>query len=293
MNWHLLLQRLDGAYSDHTIRAYRADFHHFAGWCRRKRLKALPAAPTTIARFVDEHSKLLKVSSIKRKLVAIKKLHRLAGYDAIADDEEVLLAIRRAKRSKPGRPKQALGITWERRNILMAQCSEDLSGLRDRVLIAVGFDTLCRRSELVALRVEDFTPNPGGTMSVLVRRAKNDQEGLGRTAHLSLETTALVQKWIAAAGLEHGPLLRPVYKTKTTSRFLSPTIVARVLKRLSRLAYDAETAEKVSGHSLRVGAAQTLTARGFGLLPIMAAGGWKSISVVARYVENVETNLWQ
>ncbi|MAN75934.1 MAG: hypothetical protein CML24_01730 [Rhizobiales bacterium] len=293
MNWHVLLRRLEGAYSDHTIRAYRSDFAHFANWCRRKRLKALPAEPSTVARFVDGHCETLKFSSIKRKLVAVKKLHRLAGFEAIADDEEVLLAVRRAKRSQPGRPRQALGITFERRERLMAQCSEDLSGLRDRVLIAVGFDTLCRRSELVALRVEDFHLNPGGTMSVLVRRAKNDQEGLGRMAHLSAETTALVQEWIAAAEQMHGPLLRPVYKDKIACRYLSPTIVASVLKRLSRLAYDVETAKEVTGHSLRVGAAQTLTARGVGLLPIMSAGGWRSINTVAKYVENVDINLWQ
>jgi site-specific recombinase XerD len=55
--------------------------------------------------------------------------------------------------------------------------ARDLMGLRDRVLLSVGFDTLCRRSELVAIR-QDLTRNGNGTYSVLVRRAKNDQVGL-------------------------------------------------------------------------------------------------------------------
>lgn len=293
MNWRALLNRLEGAYSENTIRGYRSDFDQFANWCRRKRLRALPAEPTTVAKFVDQHSEKLKASTIKRKLVAVNKLHRLAGFGPVAGDEEVLLAIRRVKRSQPGRPRQALGITFERRKELMAQCGDDFTGLRDRVLVAVGFDTLCRRSELVALRVEDFLLNPGGTMSVLVRRAKNDPEGLGRMAHLSRETTKIVQDWIATAQIARGPLLRPIYKSKVGSRYLSPSIVGRVLKRLSEQAYNADIAVQVSGHSLRVGAAQTLTARGVGLLPIMSAGGWRSANVVARYVENVETNLWQ
>ncbi len=288
-----MLNRLEGAYSENTIRGYRSDFEQFANWCRRKRLRALPAEPSTVAKFVNQHTEKLKPSTIKRKLVAINKLHRLAGHDPVADDEEVLLAVRRAKRSQPGRPRQALGITFERREKLMAQCGDDLMGLRDRVLVAVGFDTLCRRSELVALRVEDFQLNPGGTMSVLVRRAKNDPEGLGRVAHLSRETTEIVQDWIATTQIERGPLLRPIYKSKVGSRYLSPSIVGRVLKRLSQQAYDAETADKVSGHSLRVGAAQTLTARGVGLLQIMSVGGWKSANIVARYVEHVDQNLWQ
>ncbi|WMT89353.1 tyrosine-type recombinase/integrase [Pelagibacterium sp. H642] len=293
MNWKLLIERLEGAYSTNTIRGYKSDFEQFATWCRRKRLRALPAEPATIAKFVDEHSDKLKASTIKRKLVAISKLHRLAGYASVADAEEVLLAVRRVKRARPGRPRQALGITYERREKLMAQCCDDLIGLRDRVLVAVGFDTLCRRSELVALRVEDFQLNPGGTMSVLVRRAKNDPEGLGRVAHLSRETTTVVQDWLATTQIERGPLLRPIYKSKAGCRYLSPSVVGRVLKRLSAQAYNADLARKVSGHSLRVGAAQTLTARGVGLLPIMSAGGWKSANIVARYVENVDQNLWQ
>ncbi|WP_421952728.1 tyrosine-type recombinase/integrase [Pelagibacterium sp.] len=292
MNWRFLLDRLEGAYSTNTIRGYRGDFEQFANWCRRKRMRALPAEAKTVAKFVDEHSDMLKASTLKRKLVAINKLHRLAGYVPIADDEEVLLAVRRVKRAQPGRPRQALGITFERREKLMAQCGDDLIGLRDRVLVAVGFDTLCRRSELIALRVEDFQLNPGGTMSVLVRRAKNDPEGLGRVAHLSRETTEIVQDWIATAQIERGPLLRPIYKSKVGRRYLSPSVVGRVLKRLSEQAYDTDIAYKVSGHSLRVGAAQTLTARGVGLLPIMSAGGWKSANIVARYVENVDQNLW-
>jgi hypothetical protein len=44
----------------------------------------------------------------------------------------------------------------------------------------------------------------------------------------------------------------------------------------------------LSGHSMRVGAAQNLMAEGVGILPIMTAGGWKSVNVIGRYVENAE-----
>ena len=39
---------------------------------------------------------------------------------------------------------------------------------------------------------------------------------------------------------------------------------------------------------MRVGAAQDLMADGVGLLPIMRAGGWKSMNIIARYVEHAE-----
>ena len=43
----------------------------------------------------------------------------------------------------------------------------------------------------------------------------------------------------------------------------------------------------VSGHSLRVGAAQDLTAAGFGLPAIQQAGRWKSPTMPARYAEKI------
>lgn len=287
-------EKMEGAYSPSTISGYRHDFLDFATWARRRRLRALPAKSETVATYIDELIERCSPATVKHRLVAIAKIHRLAGEASPTADEKVVLAVRRARRKKPARPNQALGITAQRRDQLMAVCGDDLAGLRDRVLLAVGFDSLCRRSELVALRVEDFSLEVNGTYTVLVRRAKNDQFGEGRIARLSLATTQLVQKWVDTAGLERGPLLRPVYGQTVRSRYLDPSFVGGTLKRLSKLANYLETEVKaVSGHSLRVGAAQTLTIMGYGLLPIMAAGGWRSSDVVARYVEKVEMNVWQ
>jgi hypothetical protein len=49
---------------------------------------------------------------------------------------------------------------------------------------------------------------------------------------------------------------------------------------------------QLSGHSMRVGAAQDMMASGIGILPIMQAGGWRSMNIVERYVQNasVEQN---
>ena len=73
------------------------------------------------------------------------------------EDEEVLLAMRRALRTKPRWPKQAYGLTKDLRDKLIAVCPRTLIGIRNRAIIAVGYDTLCRRSELVGLRVEDLS----------------------------------------------------------------------------------------------------------------------------------------
>lgn len=49
---------------------------------------------------------------------------------------------------------------------------------------------------------------------------------------------------------------------------------------------DDGQATKLSGHSMRVGAAQDMMIAGLDHIAIMQAGGWKTVDVVARYVEN-------
>lgn len=146
--------------------------------------------------------------------VAIRKIHRLCKLVDPTMDSEVDLAMRRIGRSQPSRPRQALGLTGNLCDALIAVCPNDLIGLRDKVLVTDGFDTLCRRGELVALSIGDFTRKDNGRYSVLVRRAKNDPEGAGRTAHLSTRTSQFVDEWLLAIGTDSGPLLRPVYRAK-------------------------------------------------------------------------------
>jgi Phage integrase family. len=113
------------------------------------------------------------------------------------------------------------------------------------------------------------------------------------TALLSSRAGALLDAWIAAIGRNTGPLLRPVYRNRVRALHLEPLSVGRVLKKLSTRANLPTTgSSKVSGHSLRVGAAQQLVLNGRGILEIMRAGGWRSINVVARYVENVDLDIW-
>jgi integrase len=175
----------------------------------------------------------------------------------------------------------------------MAACGDDMIGLRNRALVAVGYDTLCRRSELVALRVEDLEPRPRGGFSVLVRRAKNDPFAMGRTAWISGRTAEILRHWLTAGDIVQGAMFRPVYQGVVIERFPHAYSVNRILKRLAQKAGlpDADTCQ-ISGHSMRIGAAQDLMTDGRDILTIMRAGGWSSMNVVSRYVEKADLRLW-
>jgi integrase/recombinase XerD len=179
---------MEGAYSANTIRCYRADFTIFETWCQLHHRKALPASPETVADFVLAHSKSAAPATVSRRRASIAKIHRLLKLDNPVSAEEVNLATRTVFRRKGRRQEQALGLTNLLKQKLISACPTNPRGLRDRALIAVGYDTLCRRAELVQLQVDDLMVKPNGSGTILVRKSKADQYGDGRLAYLSVES---------------------------------------------------------------------------------------------------------
>jgi integrase len=290
--WRVAVARLNGAYSENTLRSYRADFASFEDWCRKARKRALPASPETVAGFIAHEAPKYLPNTLRRRVAGIRKIHRLMRLPNPVEDEEVLLAMRRALRTKPRRPKQAYGLTRQLRDKLIATCPKTLLGLRNRTIIAVGYDTLCRRSELVALRVEDLSKLEGGAMSILVRRAKNDPFGDGRLGYLTPKTVKLLKLWLKASGVTDSWIFRRVCGDRVGVSCLHPFTVNRTIKAMANVAgIDPIVITKLSGHSMRVGAAQDMMASGIGILPVMQAGGWRSMNIVGRYVQ--ETNVMQ
>ena len=99
------------------------------------------------------------------------------------------------------RPKQARGLTAAQRDQRLAARPDTLLGLCDRAMIAVGYDTLCRSSELVNFAVGDLVGLPNGGGKILVRRDKNDPFGDGRWAFLSAKAVSHLDRWLEASGV--------------------------------------------------------------------------------------------
>jgi len=250
---------------------------------------SLTASPQTVADFLKAESKSATPATIGRRRAAISKIHRLMKLENPARAEEVILATRTVFRQKGRRQDQALGLTGVLKKKLIDACPGDLPGLRDRALIAAGYDTLCRRSELVQLRIDDLTIRPDGSGTILVRKSKADQLGHGRLAYLSAEAIARIERWLDAADLMMGPIFRRVRGTHVWPDALHASAVATIIKARARDAgVDAARIAKLSGHSMRVGAAQDMAAAGIDLGAIMHAGGWKSPEMVMRYIEHMD-----
>jgi integrase/recombinase XerD len=280
----LLFARCEGAYSDITLRGYRNDLEVFKGWCERRQESWLPANQLTVASFIDEEASVKAVATVKRRVSAIQFAHRMADLASPIGHSEVQLALRRAGRAKRRRPAQALGLTAGLLRCIVEACPETLAGVRDAALFSVGYDTLCRSSELVAMRVENLSDDRS---SIQIPRSKSDQFGDGRVAYLSPVTIGRVAAWLKAAGIRTGPLFRGLHTLKVSDAALDTSSIRRRIKMSAKRAGLAPAAVAgLSGHSMRVGAAQDMMVSGFDALGIMQAGGWRTYSVLFRYVEN-------
>ena len=154
----------------------------------------------------------------------------------------------------------------------------------------LGFAGAFRRSELVALNVEDLEFYSTGLL-VVIRRSKTDQEGIGASIAITLGSTACpveaVRQWLMASRVSTGPLFRPVTRAgKILIRRLSGRAVAELVKSYARRA--GLKAADFSGHSLRSGFLTSAAARGASIFKMMDVSRHKSIDTLRGYVRDAE-----
>ena len=290
-DWHEEFKRLEGAYSPNTLRSYFACFCSFEDWASERGYTPLPARPSLVAAYVQSMSPELSPATLRNRICAIRKVHALLRYEDPTSDELVNLAIRRARRSMTARPRQASGITTDILKRMIGVQPDSVTGIRNAALLQVGYEILARRSELTALKLDDVAFSVEGTAKVIIRRGKADPYGSGRSGHLSSQTVSQLKKWLDCRNPNSNWLFQPVYKNVSIPRSISYTTVKRVILK-SLEASRVDDVGAYSSHSLRVGAAQELLRRGHSTSTIMRAGGWKSVNVLARYLEEAEVNLW-
>ena len=197
----------------------------------------------------------------------------------------VLAGFRREARQR-GRG-QVGGISWEMAETIAALTAavepDALASRRDAALVAVMSDAMLRVSEVAALRCDDIQEDGDGNGLLSIRQSKTDQEGDGAILFLGALTMRRVRAWKKAAGISTGPLFRPVrVGGMVEERALSARSVRSVIqKRAKQAGIDGV---RISGHSLRVGSAQSLALRGASLVELQQAGRWTSPHMPGRYV---------
>lgn len=273
-----------------TVKAYASDWQQFTEWCSVNHYDALPAAPVTVSEYVTQLAKRLKVATINRRLSAISEAHKLAGYMSPTTSpyvENVMSGIRRAHGT---RQKGKAAATTNIVKQMVATCDDTFLGVRDRALLLIGFAGAFRRSELVALNVENIEIVQNG-LAITIERSKTDQEGQGRTIGIPKGNNTntcpvrALERWLEIAGIKDGAIFRGVNRWgEVQPSRLSDKGVARAIKRAAESAGLDESV--FSGHSLRAGLATSAAAAGVEERDIARQTGHKNMDVLRRYIRD-------
>ena len=165
------------AYSANTHRAWKADGAVFQTFCEQAGVQFFPATPQTVRAFIIECQRVAKKpATIRRYVATITRAHAAAGLVSPCESEPVRLALKEMGRKTSARQRQAYALGWADIADFVQSAGKGLRAERERALLCVAYDTMARRSELVALNFEDVTLMPNGTGTVLIRRSKIAQE---------------------------------------------------------------------------------------------------------------------
>jgi len=243
-----------------TLRAYKADWTHFSTWCAAHGFVPVPAAPAVVGAYLASLAESHAPTTIRRRLSALGKMHRFNDLPWNPAHRDIQGPLQGALRVN-GRPVQkAAALTLPMLRQILATCDDSARGRRDRALLLFGFIGALRRSELVALRVEDVALVAGG-LRLHIRRGKTDQAGQGaevglpRGRHVETCPVLAFNDWQAVARRKAGPLFRKISTAGGIGdTALHPDAVRHILAHRVRMAgIVVENFDRLSAHALRVG----------------------------------------
>ena len=281
------LENLKNSKSKNTVRAYRSDIADFIGFCNRHNLKFLPANPNIVSLYLTNLSKKSKFSTLKRRLASISMYHKTKGHYLDTKHpiiSENLLGIKRIKGSHQIGKKPIL--INDLKLIIQAINKDKISEfekLKNKCLILLGFSGGFRRSELVALLIEDIDFVPEG-VKILIRRSKTDQSGEGFVKGIPYFENQeycpvlYLKKYLKELSSSSGKVFEICDKS-----------VALKIKKYAMLAGLDQN--NYAGHSLRSGFATSTAEHGADERNIMAMTGHKTTQMVSWYIK--EANLFK
>lgn len=303
---------------------YASGLHRFVKWATEKAKlpldQVLPpgkkgaVAVDLIRLFMAWACHRYKVSTIESTLSAIKDWHKSKGadYSHLRSDEiKNLLQSIRIEQGTEGLPQGKVGMTKPMLRLLLkyllilrknADPGWAQLHLRDLVWILLGFYGMLRRSELIALRMEDIQMGEEGGQSYIeltIRKSKTDQRGQGAQVTISGVTTdqlniaGYLQQWIQyrkSVGAAPTDPLFTAWDLDTRQLSASPITTGQALAERLKLHLgallqqypDLQINPKAYGmHSLRRGGVMAAWQAGVPVDKIKAHGRWKSDAVRA------------
>ena len=284
-----------GRWAPNTQAAYDVGWRDWETWCRLCDRSPLPAEPQAIASFIRFKAETLKWASISQRLAAIRAVHKDAKAKLektnpdrelyTLDDPIITDACKEVQRvhGSAKTPKAAI-VTKDLKRIIKGIPADHA---QDIAVLLVGFAGALRRSELVALNVDDLEFSNTG-LTITIRRSKTDKSGKGEPVAIlrsGSETCAVaaLEYWLNdITFVERGGDGGPIFRTERGTRMAAAT-VAKITKHWAQMAgFDPRP---LGAHSLRRGCITSMFRGDAKIEEIMRHSRHKTVGIALGYVE--------
>jgi len=185
--------------AENTTRSYKSDWESWEEFCGAHGFSPLPADLeqvrlylTQLTQFAGRKGRMLKPRTVQRHLAAIAAAHRAQNIGFDTRHPVLRRTMDGIRRTFGGRQEGAPALRYDDVATICKTFGLDVRSVRSKAIILLGFAGGFRRSELVALNVEDldFDKHRDG-LAVALKRSKTDQDGKGRTVAI------VAERWIA------------------------------------------------------------------------------------------------
>lgn len=242
--------RVSAGHSPGTLRQVTSYWRRWESWAEAQGLSSFPADPAHVLLFVAARAEEgAAPNTLRAHLRAIQQVHDEAGVATVGFlrlAADVVAGVER-NRVAPRKRAPVLAIPDLERmaKLALGTGESDLAGLRDWLMLVVGYTAGLRVQDLHLARLEHLERTSAGYVMRLAGR------GLGAVLLAArddaLDPVAAIEVWRERTGLRAGPLL-PVVPLRQPSRPMSKDAI---VERLQRLAARAGCTVRPTGESLR------------------------------------------
>lgn len=306
---------------ENTLRDWERDLVYITAWKLAAFGTALawPEAESVALRFVLDHSADLSdqtgpardtaealiaagrrrgldcpaPATLDRRIASWRAFHRMRNLSSPFDAPLIRAARGKARRAaaRERTPKSAHPITREVLEAMLASCDDSHRGTRDRAALMLGWASGGRRrSEIAALNVDDIDSREFAEKTLIrIRLLRTKTTGPARAPRLPLKGRAAraLMGWMRLAGLQDGPLFRPIsLADRVLPRRITPDGIREIVRhRLELAGYPPDFA---SPHGLRSGFLTQAALDGAPLAAAMQLSLHRSAAQAQSYYADVE-----
>jgi integrase/recombinase XerD len=279
----LIQTTLDGLDSRHSRRNYERALRDFWRWYAAQiETAAPPVCRATLQRYRAELVAAgLRAGNVNFRLAAVRRCLREAADNGAITEAEARSACTVEAMQAEG---QATGRRLNKRQaeaFVNGLPATTLAEKRDRALIALLILSGLRRGEAAALEVRHLElVDARWTL-----RNITGKRGKIRTVAIPAIVKALLDEWLAAAGVDSGRIFRPINKGgNLAGEQMSAEAIRQIIERARRVANDnGADLPALAAHDLRRTYARLAREAGSPLEQIQFSLGHASIKTTERY----------